>query len=476
MKTEIQFGLFNRVIQLFELIVKIPDDVSDEEVEGLFALLPSDTREALIGFFEPNIRTVSISFFKMIAKWMFDARAAHDKGKKVVLVPFNFPPELVLAFDNAEVLTTEVMTTLGAVALEGKGEPYWDVQMSLGLPDHICSSNSIELGSMLSGEDFNPDAIISAAPGGCDVNSKIHEFVSNYMEIPQFIIEKTVDDTPEGKEQYKLYFNVLISQLEEFLGEKLTEDKLRTILTGANRCTELYWELWELHKARPCPVPNMYSLFLAPARFCMWGTPECISVMEKMVQVAKERYEKGAYEGETEVARCLWAYTSYYFNPTQLFTWMGKRGYTHLADVLNLYMPRPIDTTSMDTMIDGMIQAAWDYPMTRQMGSQSMSKAWIEDMIHVSKELKADCIIYCGHDACKQTWSVISILREEMMKRAGIPVLVLHGDSWRKTTTPITVLQKNIEEFIVNMVEKKSGKRRKVRKHKKKSKKTAIAE
>ena len=46
---------------------------------------------------------------------------------------------------------------------------------------------------------FLPDAIISAAPGACDANSKVHELLSHWADIPQFLFEIPVDDTPEGK-------------------------------------------------------------------------------------------------------------------------------------------------------------------------------------------------------------------------------------------------------------------------------------
>lgn len=468
MTVQVHDGLFNRVIGLFDLVARIPDDLSDAETTGLLKLLPPETASNMSAFFAPRTRRAGISFLKTLAKWMNQARRAKAEGKKIILVPFNFPPELVICFDNAVPLTSEVLTTMAAVALEGGGERYWDVCMSLGLPDHICSSNSIEAGSVLSGKDLLPDAIISAAPGGCDANAKVHEFMSHYLDIPQFVLEKPVDDSPEGHRQYEIYFRQLIGRLEEFVGEKLTEEKMRRVLTKANRCTELYWDIYELKKAAPSPVPNLYSVFLAPLRFCMWGEDEAIRTLEIMAEEGRKRLAAGAYPGQTERARTLWAYTSYYFDLLGLHNWMEDRGYTHLLDALDLYMPQPVDLTDYDSMVRGMIGAAWDYPMNRQMAAESMSRAWVEDMIHNARELNADCVIYCGHDACKQTWSVVSILREELMKRAGLPTLILHGDSWMKTTTPMSALQREIDEFIESTVigqgdTKKTVRRRKIK-------------
>lgn len=461
MTVEVRAGLYHRIIEIFGLIEGIKRIPSDEEVEGLLSVLPADVHNNLAPFFEPHVRAAGVPFLRSVMRWLYRARDARAEGRKVILVPFNFPPELVLALPGAEPLTSEVLTTLSSVGLQGGGERYWDLMMSLGLPDHICSSNSIEIGSILSGEDLVPDAIISAAPGACDANSKIHEFISNHLDIPQFLLEKPVDDSPEGRAQYALYFHKLVADLEQFTDTPLDEDQLRALLARANRCSELYWELYELHKARPCPVPNLFNLFLAPLRFCSWGTDEAIETLEAMVEISAARHDQHVYPAPEERARVLWAYTSYYFDITGLHHWMEQRGYTFLADVLDLYAPQPMDLTSTQTMLDGMITTAWNYPMNRQMAAPSMSLAWVRDVVFSAQDLGADCVVYCGHDACKQTWSVVSILREQLLRQAGIPLLILHGDSWMKTTTPITAIQKDIDAFINGVVRgKRKGKRR----------------
>ena len=463
MTVDVHAGIMDRGLKLFSLIDKLKKSPSDEEIEGLFSLLPPDSRANLTALLAPELREAGLVFLDGIKQWMFAARDARSQGKKIVLVPFNFPPDLVHAFDNAVPLTTEVLTTIAALALPGGGERYWEFMQSLGLPDHICSANSVEIASLLSGKDFLPDAIISAAPGACDANSKVHEFLSHYQGIPQFIFEKPVDDSPEGLAVYGKYFRTLIRNLEELTGERLDEDRLRRVVERSNRCTELYWELFEYRKMKPSPLPNLFNLFLAPLRFCLWGTESGIRTLEVMLETGERRRAGGLYSAEEERCRVLWAYTSYYFNVSELHRWMGHKGWSFLADVLSLYLPQPIDTSSYDTMVDGLVTAAWEYPMNRQMGKASMSRAWVSDMVWAAKELGADCAVHCGHDACKQTWSVVSILGEELKRQADVPLLVLHGDSWLKTTTPITVIQQELEEFIGNVVLGNKRSRRKVR-------------
>jgi benzoyl-CoA reductase/2-hydroxyglutaryl-CoA dehydratase subunit BcrC/BadD/HgdB len=448
-------GLFDRVQRLFEIVLRIPDDMSDEETRGVIDVMPPDVADSLEGFFNPRVRRAGIALLKMVGQWLLDAREAKASGKKVILVPFNFVPEFVHAFENAVPLTSEFLSTLGAGASEGKGHRYWDYAMGLGIPDHLCSASTIELGSMLTGSDLEADAVISCTAGACDANSKIHEFVANYLGIPQFILEKPVDDTERGIEQYRRNFFGMVEQVEEFVGERISEERLRDVVENCNRAAELHYQLWELKKNSPCPVPNIFNMFIYGARFTKWGRPEAVRTMQVMVDESKRRLAAGEYPAPRELARCGWLYTGYYIDFAGLFNWMEEQGYSYLFDVLDLFFPEPISTESRETMLQGICDAARTFPMTRQMGAGSMSVAWIEDAIHIAREMNVNCGIFCGHHACKQTWSVISIVQKELMERIGAPTLCLQGDAWLSGMTPMSALQADIDEFIRNVVIKK---------------------
>src|SRR4030042_1639928 len=286
-------GFINRVSGIFELLKHFPDDLSDEEVEGLLHVLPRDAKTSIEAILTPRIRKAGIAFLKGFQLWLEGASKAKAEGKKIILVPFNFPPELIYCFENAHPLTSEILTVAGVAALEGQGERYWDFAMGLGRPDYLCSSNTVELGSVLTGADFEPDAIISAAPGSCDANSKIHEFAARYLGVPQFLLDKPGDDSRRGRDMYRTYFRHMVKDLEEFIGEELEEDKLRDIVNKGNRATELYYDLWELRKIRPNPCPNLFTLFAYGARYTLWGTDVAIRIFEVMIDEVKNRLDKG---------------------------------------------------------------------------------------------------------------------------------------------------------------------------------------
>ncbi|NLA04138.1 MAG: 2-hydroxyacyl-CoA dehydratase [Firmicutes bacterium] len=454
-------GLFNRTYDMFQLLKKLPDRfLSEEEVKGLLGVLPPDSANSLQSFFRPSIQRASRAFINMVAAVFDETRHAQKEGKKVVLLPFNFPPEIVHSFENLAPVTTELLSTAATIVLEGQGERYWDYVLGLGLPDHICSANAIELGSMLSGLDYEPDAIISGCVGSCDVNAKAHEFVSLLLDLPQIPLEKPTMDFDQGFKYFRKSYYKMIQKLEELAGEELKEENLREVSVRANRCTELYNDLWELKKHVPNPVPGIFSLLICGTRFAMWGREEGIRTLEQCVEVSRHNLESEAYRSREEIARIVWVYLSYFYDFVNFYDWMEDKGISNFGDALQLAFPQTIDLTSKESMLDDMIEMAWNNVMTRQMGASSMARGWSEDIIYVVKEWDLDGCVYCGHHSCKQTWSAFTVARNEVLKRTGVPTLGLQGDTWIRSMTPIGVIQEELEQFVNNVIAGKRGRGR----------------
>ena len=61
-------------------------------------------------------------------------------------------------------------------------------------------------------------------------------------------------------------------------------------------------------------MPNLFRCTYA-VRFAMWGTDEAIERHARPWSTSQgRRLEEGVPRRRSEVARCLWAYTSYYFD------------------------------------------------------------------------------------------------------------------------------------------------------------------
>lgn len=453
---------FERAVGILEMVYKFGANVSDEAVEGAANFVFPELRNTVLGLLElPANRDLEIFFFQRLLELLWEAQRAQSEGKKLIFIPFTFPPELFWAFDSLFPLCTEIVSGLIVNICYSQGERFWDYAMSLGLPDSMCSGNTIGIASILAGPGLKPDAIVYNTPGSCNPNAKIHAFAADYLGVPQFILEKPVDESPRGREQYYKYLLRFVRELEEWTGEELKEERLREVMQRAYRAVDLYNEYWELKKARPCPVPNIFSMTLLVLRSQMWGREECVEVLRRMVDISKERLRKGEFTAPEEVARIYVSYIYWLFDFYNYFTWMEKKGISILGDILAIHYFPPIDFSSKESMLRAYADIAFDYPMTRQMGAESISLRWVDDVAWAVQDLGADACVFGGVHACKHTLGTISFFRRELMKRLGIPTLVLIGDVFDKRQTPMEIFQREVETFVEQVVSrKKAGRRR----------------
>jgi len=114
-------GIVKRGSEILRTIEKI-GKYSEIELEGLTKLSGEIQGHTILSFLDKRLGGAGLHFLKnILSKHVNEAIKAKEEGKKVILIPFNFPPELIHAFENAVPLTTEMMSTMGSLALEGGG-------------------------------------------------------------------------------------------------------------------------------------------------------------------------------------------------------------------------------------------------------------------------------------------------------------------------------------------------------------------
>jgi benzoyl-CoA reductase/2-hydroxyglutaryl-CoA dehydratase subunit BcrC/BadD/HgdB len=449
-----------RASAILDLVCKFPETLSDEDVEGAAAFVFPELRNTVLGLLElGDPRSVEVLIFGKLNEVLKEAMRAHEDGKKLIYIPFTFPPEIFWAFENIVPLCTEIVGGMIVNICYGQGERFWDHAMGMGLPDSLCSANTIGTMPLFMGPATRPDAIVYNTPGSCNPNAKIHAFASDYLGIPQFILEKPVDETARGRDLYFEYFKRFIAELEEWSGQEMKEERLRKVLQNAYRAVALYNEYWELKKLRPCPVPNIFSMDLLILRSQLWGREEAVDIFQKMVDISKERLSKGCFTTPEE-ARVYITYIYWLFDFYNYFTWMEKKGITILGDILAIHYFPEIDYSSKESMLRGLADITFDYPMTRQMGGESISLRWLDDIEWAAQDLGADACIFGGVHACKHTLGTVSFFRREMMKRTGLPTLILTGDVFDKRYTPMEMFQQEVETFVDQVIARKKAPRK----------------
>jgi len=410
----------------------------------------------MAGLFSQKVQ-ISLPVLKAGAAY-FGIMEEGMKGKrKVIIHPFNFPPEILHAMGLAPVFI-ECLSTIAAFAPKKFPDnvfKYLDYSHETGLPGTLCAGQLGGAGALLYGDLPKPDAILSGAPGFCDVNSKILEYTARTLDVPLLHVDMSAYNDQRALDYFRLSFRDVIHQLEDVTGHKLDEASLREAVENANRVIELYNEISGLQTAVPSPIPNYYTSLNLGMKFAVTGLPEAIPVYEAALKTAKKKFKKGEGALRSEKARCLMLYTSIYFDDgpfvieSSFNQWLEKMGISIIMDILSYFPLTPIDTTSMDTMIDGLAEAALNYPMARQMKGPSDDPAgWAEDMVFLAKKYKADCCIFSGNPACKRAHGSLRLLTDRLKNELGIPTLNMEADSWDRRISPMPEIQEKITDFM----------------------------
>ena len=418
----------------------IPYQMLYEAISGTYGLVEGILPDHGI----PSLR----SGLKQVKSVVNDFLIKEKEGLPVIGHHFAFPTEFLYAFDCVPVCIEATSYLLSALLPDGS-EPYYDLITHWGHPFHTCSSQKGTMGMTLD-DLFQFDAIITpTAP--CD---------NTYASYPWFRYHKKIPvitpDLPflKADKSYPYLGNQIKLGMEELgkvIGQEPDYDKLRKALEIENQIFSMQMEIFELKKALPCPVENMFNAMAAAAAIYLSGRPEKITFYEEMLAIAKQRYRLKEHHAGEEKIRSIWPYMIIFFD-LGLCEWLDRElGMSILFDIFNYNFSEPIDTTSdLDTMFKGMALKTMEAPMVKQ--SAEFYYSFIEECVQLAKEFSADCFVFTSHLGCKQFGSVPQILREALREEVGIPMLLIDLDVGDKRMTSEKIIKDKIKLFAQTLL------------------------
>ncbi len=418
----------------------VPYRMLYEAVSGTHGLIEGILPEDGI----PSLR-LGLKYVKSVMK---DFIEKTGEGLPVIGHHFSFPTEFLYCFDCVPVCIEATSYLLAALLPDGS-EPYYDLITHWGHPFHTCSSQKGTMGMTLD-DLFKFDAIITpTAP--CDNTYASYPFFNYYKHIPLI-----TPDLPFLKEEKSYVYHgeqirLGLEQLGKVIGQKPDYERLRKVLELENQIYYTELEIFELKKAIPCPIENMFNPMAAAASIYLSGRPEKVQFYDDMLKIGKERYKKKIHHGKDEKIRSIWPYMIIFFD-LALCEWLDRElGMSILFDIFNYNFADPIDTTSdLETMLYGMAKKTMEAPMVKQ--SAEFYYPFIEQCVSLAKEFQADCFIFTSHLGCKQFGSIPQILREALRDEVGIPMLLFDVDVGDKRLASERLIKEKIKMFAQTLL------------------------
>ncbi len=370
------------------------------------------------------------------------------EGLPVVGYHFAFPGEYIKCFDCVPICLEGVPFFMSALLLNGV-EKYYDMIGNWGYPFHTCSAQKGSMGMSLDNL-FKFDAIISpTAP--CDSTISSYPFFLHEKKFPLIIADMPFLHEKKGYEYYAEQIKLSLTRLGKVIGQEPDFEKLRKAIELENQASKLRLELFELIKAIPSPIENMFNPVSAGTSIFIPGNPESVSFYEAMLEIAKKRYKNKKHYGGDEKIRSIWPYMLTFFD-ISLCEWLDRElGMSILFDIFNYNFSDPINTRSdLDTIFHGMAVKAMNWPIMKQ--SAEFYYPFIEDCIRMAKDFRADCFIFTQSLACKQFGAVPQLLKEALMDELGVPMQIIEFDVGDARMTSLKMFKEKISMFAQTLL------------------------
>lgn len=420
--------------------------------------LVNTKQKPLIKFFEESSADYSnlyaALFSENVARYEDIASAMVDKNRKVALIEFGLLPQIFYAFDCAPYMLEGAAAPFARLDKEQLFR-FIDIAEEAGIPSDACSTDRGIIGMAIDGEIPEENAFFVTCGTPCDGTRLAYPIMQKILNCPTLYI-----DTPYlGDKESVLFFarqlkNQLIPFLEEQTGKKLDIDRLREIIEESNNAWEYMIDIFDTLKLKPAPLPA--TLRAAPYRLLIGGAglPGATQAIKLILDEVTLRLKEGRTHKFEEKYRVFWAHIQPVFESTYI-RWMEKQfGATVLSGSLSASPISPtihpvIDTTSLDTMLEGMAWQGLDLTMA-VLRYDSMK--FIDWTVHAYDYFNCDCMFLSLHIGCKSMIGMSGLLRKYLRKR-DIPALFIELDYNDERVTSGEVIQEQIGEFFTTVME-----------------------
>jgi len=434
---------------------------TENELFTLLQFMPPETQERMIRRAAGGEATALIE--KANAKYYENILTAHERGKKIALVTYNFSPAIVFAMDIVPICLESLSGAIINAFTKGIGEAL-DYCTEVGFPETACSGQRTGLGPILAGLTEKPDMVLYSTSGVCDSNAAAYAFAAEYLDIPAFQMNYPPELVSEDTDDYQLEdFKALLAFLEDQTGTKSNPEKFFQVCEEINRQDKLLTEIQDLETLVPNPVPSSHNLLLYASNLFYKGIPIGSEIMQSILENAKENAKNGLAGNGSERLRGLWCYIDHYCDHGKYYFELAKMGISHVGSMMtDFWQPNApisrdgkeaetygeIDLTDMDSMLLGLVGQTSRLPMTKQIrGPYDAHAMWLEDTLSAVKVFKADFMVFMGTMGCRNTWGMVKPFSREM-ERAGIPTLISYSDSFDPRVESADTMLDKVLEFL----------------------------
>lgn len=444
---------------ILDLALKIKAG-TQKEYELLLKAMPyfKEPLQVLLDAGNPGLGLIDI-FREHLANIL----SAKERGKKLCVNTFCFPPPILHAFDVTHICA-EAFSVLGTLLYHRGVGDYVDYCTEVGYSETACAAQRSALGALLAGLSQTPDFVLCNTPGVCDTNAHAYAFLASYLDIPFYQLNYPPELTGDRSKAYhRTDFRHLIRFLEEQTGNPLNEEVLRNTIMEIDKQNRLVNDIMDLQRMIPCPVPSIAGLFIYAGKFIAGGLPSYTTLLEDILEQSVQNAElrrAGTPSGRERV-RLMIMYLDHYNPKLEYWSWMNENDISSMGTVLDIFWSQgapyaenredetfTTDFSGLDQMIDSMADQASRMPMIKQIrGPYDAPNMWLDDLVSLARIYRPDCLVYAGSAGCRNTWGMVKLAARDL-ESMGYPTLILNSDGFDPRCQSWNLTAHRIEEFL----------------------------
>ncbi len=418
------------------------------------SLLPRVYPEVITAVLKPKNAQTTLKHSLAVKQYLTDLTQRLDEGQPVLYYYGAMSPEIFLGMDLIPLCYELLPIYISGVFSDGVEEEL-DTTHADGVPAHVCSAQKGSHSALAEGKLPKPDVLVKTGIP-CDSSNMMYQYVMELYDAEVVVMDAPYYSNERAFRYYVDEYKRMIERLERLTGHTLDEERLRTYVQRGNRQLEYLYELQTLRRCKPNPDPGLHRP-LDTASLLLCGINEqMVDYMKACYEEAQQRHQAGTSflpEGRREI-RTIWTW-GFTGHMLYLPDWLEEEyGVTYLECALSILPAEVVgyvDTTSVESMIEGLAWRTLNHPMGR--GSSSFADVWIEDFVTVANSYKADAAVFSGHLSCKHSMALAKMLSDTLQERAGIPSFKWETDLLDKRVTPHAAAKAQLAEFFTTLTE-----------------------
>jgi benzoyl-CoA reductase/2-hydroxyglutaryl-CoA dehydratase subunit BcrC/BadD/HgdB len=318
-----------------------------------------------------------------------------------------------------------------------------------GFSADLCSYVRATLGTVFSGEGPygalpRPTLQVSAM-NSCIMIMVWWRAVQRHWGVPTFVV-----DTPLVREQseginldyVEAELRRMVSWVEDHLDRTLEIDRLREVVRLSNEGKDLWSEVLDLRRAKPCPITAADIFTHMFPMVALRGTPQYVAHLRALRDEVKQRVDEGFAAVEGERFRLLWDNLPPWFD-LKLFGDLALKGANFVIDTYTqAWGPRfmgPVDEADPVRSFAAYMGTGF---LNVQIGRRYDLLAELVDLYDV------DGVVFHSDRSCKPFSLVQVELRRRLQDEIGVPGLLLEGDHNDQTLLDRTRALSQLESFL----------------------------